>query len=540
MSPEWPFLTLIVVLPLLGAAAVLLMPRALSRYVQLVGIAAAFPPLLLAAWIYGNYSLLPGSAPFREQAVWIRIPLPYDTFTSAASFALDLQYHLAIDGLSLPLVLLTAVVAASAALGSIYIKKRVKTFYSSFLIVESGLFGALLARDVILFIVFLEITAAAMFFLIGIWGSANRERSARRYLLANGAGSALLLLAFTLMVAAAGLSIEQTEQGTQLTYSGSYDVIAGHLSASGPYANFSDGMSGVPQPLQLTEPLRWTIFLLVLAGFGLSMPVFPFHSWMIKAHEEAASPAAMLLSGALLQVGGYGLLRYGVALFPEQLGQAGTWVAFAGIVQLFYGGLLALIQRDLRRLLAYASFSQTGLVLLGIASMDEIGLQGAVFQLVSQGLIMTLLFLIAAGLQERTGTVQLSELGGLARPLPFMCGILLAAALAYAGVPGLAGFPGKLLPLLGLFGVMKGAAAAAVAGIIVCAVCMLRGVTSVSYGAVAEKNAALKDARFIEAVPMIALLALVVLLGLYPSTVTDVMQHAFDGLLDQVNAKVEG
>lgn len=531
MVGAWPVLTLIVVLPLLGAAVVLLLPKTMSRWQQPVGMAAAFPPLLLAGWIYGNFSAVPGTM-LREQAVWLQLSFRRDVFSTAPSWSLELQYHLAVDGLSLPLLLVASVVAAAAALASIYIKKRQRMFYGSFLLLESGLMGALLARDLLLFFVFLEITAAAMFLLVGIWGSTDRERSARRYLLANGTGSALLLVGFALLIAAAGLSGGQTGQGPLLTLSGSYDVIAANLSAFGPAPADALAWPGGLQPLLLTKPLQWTIFLLVAAGFALRMPLFPFHRWSIEAHEQAPTPAAMLLSGALLQVGGYGLLRYGVLLFPEQSGKAGAALAAIGVVQLFYGALLSLAQRDLRRLIAYASLSQTGFVLLGIASLNEVGLQGAVFQLVAQGLIVALMLFIAGSLQERTGTAQLSELGGLARPLPFTSGILLAAALALAGTPGLAGFTGRLLPLLGMFGVMKGWAAAAAAGVIVSGVCIVRGVLTVSFGPVAEKNAALRDARFIEAVPMIALLALVVLLGIYPSTLSDVMRQAFAVLFE--------
>ena len=191
-------------------------------------------------------------------------------------------------------------------------------------------------------------------------------------------------------------------------------------------------------------------------------------------------------------------------------------------------------------MLAYSSISHMGIVLLGIASLNEIGLQGAVFQLVSHGLISALLFLIVGSLYERTGTTELSELGGLARSLPFTSGILLAAGMASLGLPGLSGFVGEFLAFLGLFESMKWLTAVAAIGVILAAVYVLRSVLKITFGPQQERYAALKDARLIEAVPMIALLAFIVLLGVYPSIVTDTMQHGFDTLIAQLNTRVGG
>jgi NADH-quinone oxidoreductase subunit M len=248
----------------------------------------------------------------------------------------------------------------------------------------------------------------------------------------------------------------------------------------------------------------------------------------------------MIHSGILLKMGAYGLLRFGVFLFPHQAKEWAFVLAILGVVNILYGAVLALVQKEFKLVLAYSSISHMGIVLLGIASFNEIGLQGAVFQLVSHGLISALLFLIVGSLYERTGTTELGELGGLARSMPFMSGVLLTAGLASLGLPGLSGFIGEFLSFLGLFDSMKWVTAVAALGVIVTAVYVLRGVLGITFGPMPERFAAAKDARLIEAVPMIALLAFILLLGLYPSLLTDSLQHGFDALFTQLNTRVGG
>jgi NADH-quinone oxidoreductase subunit M len=288
------------------------------------------------------------------------------------------------------------------------------------------------------------------------------------------------------------------------------------------------------------EGMQWTLFILLLVAFGIKLPVFPFHTWMLKVHKEAPPSVVMIHSGILLKMGAYGLIRFGLFLFPEQARECSTALAVLGVVNLLYGAILAFRQNEFKLVLAYSSISHMGIVLLGLAAMSEIGLQGAVFQLVSHGLISALLFLIVGSLYERTGTTELSELGGLARSMPFISGVLLVAGMASLGLPGLSGFVGEFLSLLGLFETMRWLTAAAALGIVLTAVYVLRSVLKITFGPQREEHTALKDARFVEALPMIVLLAFIVLLGCYPSALTDTVQLSVEGWMELLLAPRSG
>lgn len=260
----------------------------------------------------------------------------------------------------------------------------------------------------------------------------------------------------------------------------------------------------------------------------------------VKGTYGGAPAIVMIHSGILLKMGVYGLIRFAVFLFPEQLQSWTTTLAVLGVINILYGAVLACVQKEFKLVLAYSSISHMGIVLLGIASLEEVGLQGAIYQSVSHGLISALLFLIVGSIYERTNSTQLSDLGGLAKAVPFMSGILLIGGLASLGLPGLSGFVGEFLSFLGLFGSMKIITAIGVLGILFAAIYVLRSILSITYGQMPERFAGMKDARFIEALPMITLAALIVLLGVYPSILTDLMQHGFTGLLEQIQTRVGG
>jgi NADH-quinone oxidoreductase subunit M len=239
-------------------------------------------------------------------------------------------------------------------------------------------------------------------------------------------------------------------------------------------------------------------------------------------------------------MGVYGLIRFVAMMFPNQIDSWAPVLATLGVINILYGAILACVQKDFKLVLAYSSISHMGIVLLAIASLNETGFEGAIYQAVSHGLISALLFLIVGSLYERTGTTRLDELGGLARSLPFTAGILLTAGLASLGLPGLSGFVGEFLSFLGLFGTWKWLTVIGVLGVLFAAVYVLRSVLAIIHGPMQEKWIGLKEARFVEALPMVALTALIVLLGVYPSLLTDLMQHGFDGLLKELQTRVGG
>jgi NADH-quinone oxidoreductase subunit M len=537
---DLPILSIILLSPLLGVLVLILLPKHRSNWMKTAVVVTTLVPLLLSFWLYVDYDKQQSGAAFDEQHSWAMIPLNKETTSSISEYTFQLQYALGVDGLSLPLLLLTTLVTAMAALAAVHVKKRWKSFFIWFLLLETGMLGVFLARDLFLFFVFFEVTLIAMYFLIGIWGYFNRERAANQFLIYNGIGSAIMLFAFVLLVSTAGFRIDQIGEQVNFIYSGSYADIFRNMADPAAWVNMTPEQLGTINPFQMTDTMQWVLFLMLLVAFGIKLPIFPFHTWMLKVHAEAPPSIVMIHSGILLKMGAYGLLRFGLLLFPEQARDFAIPLAVLGVINILYGALLAFRQRELKLVLAYSSISHMGIVLLGLAAFNEIGLQGAVFQLVSHGLISALLFLIVGSIYERTGTTELAELGGLARSMPFISGVLLTAGLASLGLPGLSGFIGEFLSLLGLFESLRWLTAAAVLGVILTAVYVLRAVLKITFGPQPEKFGALKDARLIEAVPMIVLLAFIVLLGCYPSILTDTVQHSVDELFKPLLATRAG
>jgi NADH-quinone oxidoreductase subunit M len=527
---DLPILSIILVTPLIGLLVVLLLPKHRNRWLQTAAIIATLIPLVLSLWLYADYDKHQGGSAYGEQNAWVEVPLNKETQASngVTSYTLTFQYDVGIDGLSLPLIILTTLITAMAAFASIHVKKRWKAFYAWFLLLETGVLGVFMARDLFLFFIFFEITLIAMYFLIGIWGYFNRERAANQFVIYNGLGSAIMLIAFILLVNTAGFHIDQ--ETSSFVYSGSYADIFRNLTDPSAWVNLAPDQVGGMNPFHMSDTMQTVIFLLLVVAFGIKLPILPFHTWMLKVHNEAHPAIVMIHSGILLKMGAYGLIRFGIVLFPEQ---AKDWVvvlASLGLANLLYGALVAFRQTELKLVLAYSSISHMGIVLLGLAAFNEIGLQGAIFQLVSHGLISALLFLIVGSLYERTKTTTLSELGGLARSMPFISGILLAGGLASLGLPGMSGFVGEFLSLLGLFDTQPWIAGFSVLGVILTAVYMLRAVMKTTFGPIDERYLAVKDARLIEALPMIVLLAFILLLGCFPSVLTDTLQYSVEGI----------
>lgn len=544
MFENWPILSMIAFSPLLGILVLLFIPKHNGRALKTVAIIATLVPLLLSGLLYADFKQDTDEMQYKEDVTWIKLPLNKEVgeISSLNEFFYEFNYSLSVDGLSLPLVFLTALVTAMAALASVHLKKRWKAFYIWFLLLEIGMFGVFMARDLFLFFLFFELTLIPMFFLIGIWGYTDREKAANKFLIYNGIGSAIMLLAFLILVNTAGFTMQQTDQGTNFYYSGNVDVIAKNLfQDTESFVNATE--ETIPDnPFYLSDTMKWTLFFMLLVAFGIKLPIFPFHTWMLRVHKEAHPSVVMIHSGILLKMGAYGLIRFGIWLFPAQAKGWAVGLAVLGVINILYGAILAFRQRDFKLILAYSSISHMGIVLLGIAAFNEIGLQGAIFQLISHGLISALLFLIVGSLYERTQTTEVGQLGGLAASLPFICGILMIGGMASLGLPLLSGFVSEFLAFLGLFDSMPAITIVGTLGVIFTAVYVLRGILKISYGPIQESFRSLKDARLVEAVPMIALVAFIVLLGVYPAVLSETLHNTVSGFDQWIQsiAKVGG
>ncbi|CAN7149114.1 NADH-quinone oxidoreductase subunit M [Paenibacillus sp. LjRoot153] len=536
MPANLPILSMIAFSPLLGVLVLLFLRGDRGRLIKTVGIVTTLIPLILAAWLYVDYNYQGDPLQYKEQLSWIKVPLNHEGIQQITQFFFEFKYSLAVDGISLPLVFLTALISSMAALASVYIKKRWKTYFILFLLLETGMFGVFMAQDLFLFFLFFEITLVPMFFLIGIWGYMNREQAANRFLLYNGLGSAIMLIAFLILVTTAGFNQDPSQTEAIIYYSGDIHTIAHNLlQAPEAYVN----QSGTP--FFMSQTMKWTVFIMLLVAFGIKLPIFPFHTWMLKVHTEAPPAVVMIHSGILLKMGAYGLIRFGILFFPAEAQQWAWVLALLGVINIVYGALLAMVQKDFKLVLAYSSISHMGIVLLGLAAFNIAGLQGAVFQLISHGLISALMFLLVGSIYERTETTQLDRLGGLARNIPFISGILLIGGMASLGLPGLSGFISEFLAFVGLFETHRVYAIVGTLGIIFAAVYVLRGVLNITFGPKQPSllQQGMRDARLIEAVPMITLVAFILLLGVYPSVLSQPLQQTI-GSLDQLIHSVAG
>ncbi len=354
---------------------------------------------------------------------WIK----FGDFATVDKRWFSIYYELGIDGLSLVMMVLTALLAMLATeLRLFSIKRNLKAFYMLLLMLEIGMLGVFAAKNLMLFFIFFEITLPPMFLLIGKWGKLSSEKVAYSYLIYNGIGSAILLIVFSILFAKTG-----TTNIAELK-----EILTG-VSAGGGQI--------VPSSLQLG------VFITIMIAFAIKLPIFPLHRWMVNVHIEAHPAVVMLHAGVLLKIGAYGMIRFGKGLFPEYFREFATLIAILGVINLLYGAFLALIQTDFRKVLAYSSISHMGIVLMGLAALNAPGTQGALFQVVSHGLIATLLFFLLGVIEQRFGTSDITALGGLAKSVPILSGFFLAGGMASLGLPGMSGFVSEFLAFLGLF-----------------------------------------------------------------------------------------
>ena len=410
---------------------------------------------------------------------------------------LGLGLDLGLDGLSLPLVLLTGLITAMAVLASPADQRRPRLYFALMLATNLGVMGAFLARNALLFVLAFELVLIPTTLLVAIWGGERRAGAAVRFLL-YGAVSGLSLLGGVLAFGWFG----QGAAGADTAVSFSFEALA-----------------ATPLP---ASAQRWVLALLVL-GFGIKLPVVPLHGWQPISYAEAPPPVVMLLGGVVSKLGAYGLLRFGVGLLPEAWSAFSPWIAAAGAVSAVYGALNAVAATDIRRLMAYSSLGHMGLLVLALAAATPMSLQGAMAQVLAHGLIVALLFDCVGLIQRKTGTTMIGELSGLMNPirgLPFTMGLMLLALMAAAGIPGLAGFPAELLVFEGSWTVFPRATLICLVASGFTAVYAVRLFNRVGFGRLDNSRADWQSTRLAERLPAVVLTTLVVLAGIWPAGLT--------------------
>lgn len=491
-------LSVLVFSPILAILVMAFIPHHQGGAIKKVGVLGTLLPLLLSLYLFATFHYGSSNLQFVEKYDWISIPISLDQ--AGNPYGLEINYELGVDGISMPLLVLTAIIATLAAVASWQIKKRLKEFFILFHVLLIGMLGVFAADNLFLFFIFFEMTLVPMFFLVGIWGYGEREKAANKFLLYNGIGSGIMLIAFIVLYL-----LLQTMNMDQISNA---LTTAGHPIASA-----------------ITPELRFGLFLALFIAFAIKLPVFPFHTWMLKVHVQAPPSIVMIHSGILLKMGAYGVLRMGIGFFPEQAYQFATWLAVLGIINILYGAVLAYVQKDLKMVLAYSSISHMGIVLLGFAAMNTIGFQGAMFQIVSHGFISALLFFLIGVIWDRTQTSMIDELGGLAKSMPFVSGILLAGGMASLGLPGMSGFISEFFAFLGLFGNLPVMAVVGALGIVLTAVYLLRVILRTTFGPTPDRFTRLADAQPMEVIPMVVLLGFIILIGVYPAILGNPLQQ---------------
>ncbi|MBI2988477.1 MAG: NADH-quinone oxidoreductase subunit M [Deltaproteobacteria bacterium] len=490
-------LSLLLFLPVVGALVLLGIPRA--RTAALFKTALFFAALtflwsLKLLWLFNPAS---GEMQLVERFSWIP--------------AYGIDYFVGIDGLSLFLVLLTAFLGPIVILASWTISERVKEYLFFMLILESGMLGAFMALDLFLFYVFWEIMLVPMYFLIGVWGGPRRIYAALKFVLYTMAGSLLMLVAI----------IYLATRNAQVTQVLTFDLLRLY-NLSLPY-----------------EEQIW-LFLAFALSFAIKVPLFPFHTWLPDAHVEAPTAGSVILAGVLLKMGTYGFLRFAIPLFPEAALAAAPFIIALAVIGIVYGAMVAMMQADLKKLVAYSSVSHLGFVMLGLFAFNLQGIQGAIYQMLNHGLSTGALFLIVGMIYERRHTRMIADFGGLWKQLPIFSSFFLVVTLSSIGLPGLNGFVGEFLILLGSFRDSPWWTAGAATGVVLGAIYMLWMFRRVIYGPLDRpENQKLNDLGMREIVMLIPILALILIMGVYPRPFLNRMKPAVELIIQRMESKRE-
>ena len=487
-------LTLLVLTPLLGAVVISLIPSRRRELLLPLGMALSVAPLGVAGAVF--FSFEKGEASFQmvEKMVWWE---PW-----------GISWHLGVDGISLGLVALTTLLFPLSLAASDSITHRRKAFVVAMLVLETGLLGTFLALDLVLFFVFFEVILVPMYLIIGIWGGERRVYAAVKFFIYTAFGSALLLAAII------ALAVMHASQSVDAALS--FDFLA-------------------LLDLQISSTAQLWLFGAFALAFAIKVPLFPFHTWLPDAHVEAPTAGSVLLAGVLLKLGTYGLLRFNLTLFPEATVTLVPVLAVLAVVGIIYGAVVAIVQPDLKKLVAYSSVSHLGFVVLGIFALTSAGLQGAVIQNVNHGLTTGALFLLVGMLYDRRHTKKIADFGGLASRVPLMAGFFLFMAFASIGLPGLNGFVGEFLVLVGSFPSLPAYAVVAAFGVVLAAIYMLWAYQRVFTGPLTgTANRKLVDLSPKETAILAPLAALVLLLGLYPGILLDRTAASVEAILDRI------
>jgi len=492
---DFPILTALIVTPFLGTVAVLLVPSRRPELVRIAAYAFAVATLALSLWLLANFETGHPGYQFTESERWIG--------------DLGVKYTLGVDGISLFIVVLNALLFAVGLLASASITERVKGFFAWMLFLEAALMGVFLSLDLVVFFVFFEFVLVPMYFLILGWGHGQRTYAALKFFIFTMAGSAFLLVGILVLA-----FLHADAPGKSLTF----DLPT--LTAWAP-----GGLD--------TGTAKW-LFLAFFAAFAVKVPLVPIHTWLPDAHTEAPTAGSVILAGVLLKMGVYGFLRFSLPLFPKAAVDLAPLLLVLSVIGITYGAVVAAMQSNLKRLIAYSSVAHMGFAVLGVFAITTQGVEGGVFTMISHGLTTGAVFLLVGMLYDRRHTFEISDYGGLWKSVPILGGLFCAAAFASIGLPGFSGFIGEFLSLIGTFIIEKPYAVIGAIGVVLAAVYLLWAFQRAFMGVPRGDNAKLPEIRPYELAAVVPLLGLSLFLGLYPKPVLDRIEPQVKALVHQV------
>jgi NADH-quinone oxidoreductase subunit M len=475
--------TIIILIPLLGAILMLLLPDE-ERLLRYAALGISVVPLVLAVYVYFAFGDDLGVAALSQDVIWIR--------------SLNIGYRVGLGGLGFGMFFLSTFLTVIAVLASRDVQRNLKQYFAAIFVAEVGMLGVFAAQDLIVFYVFFEITLIPMYLLVGVWGDENRRPAAIKFFIYTFLGSTVMLAGFL-----------------------AFGILADTYSM-----NALGGGGGLSRTAQVAVAAP------ILFGLLVKVPAVPLHSWLLDVYVSSPTSTNVLLSGVLPKLGTYGLIAVAIPLLPQGVEPFLPYVAAFGVINIIYGAFVAFLQPDLKALVAYSSIGTLGFILLGAASGNAVGLNGAVFQQVAHGLYSALLFILVGVIAARTGTRRIEDLGGLAARMPWAGGLLALGALAAMGLPGLAVFVSEFMSIMGVYATFPAQGVLAALGIILSAMYLLYMLARVIFGPV-ERPAyeEIGDASPAEMVSVVPLAVLLVVLGVFPALLMSIQRPAVDAVI---------
>jgi NADH-quinone oxidoreductase subunit M len=496
----FPLLTALIVLPFVGAIVTLAMPRRRPELVRSVGYAASMATLGLALYLLADFVTSTHGYQFVERYDWMG--------------EFGVRWLVGVDGISLFMIALNALLFPIGLLASQRVENA-KSFIFWMLLLEGALMGVFLALDLVLFFVFFEFVLAPMYFIIAGWGYDNRRYAAMKFFLYTAAGSAFLFVGILTV------AFLYQRDGHALTFDSR--VLIEWASTHGSIA---------------LSTSKW-LFLAFAVGFAVKIPLFPFHTWLPDAHTEAPTAGSVVLAGVLLKMGTYGFLRFSVPMFPQAAVDLAPLLLVLAVIGITYGAIVAVMQPDLKRVVAYSSIAHLGFVVLGTFALTTQGISGGLFTMLSHGLTTGALFLLVGMLSDRRHTREIAKFGGLLKSIPVIAGLFIVASFASIGLPGFSGFVGEFLALLGAFLTSRWYVVVATTGVIIAAIYLLWAVQRTFMGEPEGENTTLPDISMRELATIVPLLGLSLFLGFHPRPVLDRLEPAAHDLVTHVEQKTD-